>query len=294
MLLFISPLGVTVSNNTNVLFGVRGSYNHKDKFWADVDFRRSYTEKINAYFNDFENFKNARQYGEPINSIKNLMLIEMKGQYLLGSHIRNGKIKVVVDQSTNLKIYIRVPTRRLLAFPVRMGYAYHQSVMSTREVFMFESSPFYGKAVNDPNATPKAIHGLANFGAHLLNIGMGVYVRDDVIIEIHDSRPKLNGIRSKKESVYCYADIMLPIYQKIENINYIENGKVITETEYNINDYTPKTSYGFRMGIRWTTDFDSGLGVIWVESGSRPGPTDPKTNFFVICGVDVAVFKRGK
>lgn len=299
ILLFISPVGMTVSNNTNVHFGIRGSYNHKDKFLADVDFRRSYTERINAYFNDFDNYSKMNQYGEPITSLRNLMLIEINGQYLLGSNIKNGSTKIQIYSGYNYRIYIRTPVRRFIAFPVRGGYSYYQSVMSTREVFMFESSPFYGKAVNDPNATPKAIHGLANFGAHLLNLGVGVYVRDDITINVHHTRPEFKGIRIKKESIYCYADIMIPMYQKIENINYIEktnstNGTEINKTEYNVNNHTRKTKYGYRLGMRWTNDFDKGLGVIWVESGSRPGPTDPKTNFFVICGIDVAVFKRGK
>jgi len=295
MLLYASPLGINYSNNIGLLFGLGGSYTFKGKFSAELDIRRSYTERINLFFRDYEF---GKQFGncEPVSSMRTFMLAEIKGQYYLGSLILTNKVKVTLDGGREVMTYTKVPAKRLVSFPIRMGYTYYQSVMNTTRVgFDNGVSLFSGVEANNSGADVKEIHGFANYSSYFLSLGLGIYVKDDLSIIVEDPQKKFSGKKARKESHLWYVDILLPIRQEIENVKRVERTLVngileVKEREYILNEHTPKTNYGFKSGLRSTLMGSATLSMIlWVETGYRPGLTDIKDNFFLMVGLDFAL-----
>ncbi|MDT8308401.1 MAG: hypothetical protein RQ866_02660 [Bacteroidales bacterium] len=298
-----SPVFFDISNNTGVCFGLGASYNHKEKFIVDLDFHRSYTEKTNLLFGSFESYDRNKigRYGEPMGPMKNLMVFNMSGQYLFNPHIREGRKKVPVVRGYHKTVYIKVPTKRLYAFPLRVGYYYYQLVINSASNFGSTHFSWFGTKINDPAATPEAIQGYTNYKAQILTLGIGIYIRDDIKITVIDSRPQYSGDKEVRESTYYYADILFPMNQKIENMNVIEtyypdifSSAITIEDEYNMNDHTPKTKMGFRVGRKYLIANPSswGAAALKVEVGCRPGPIEYKRNLFLVVGFDIIFSKR--
>ncbi len=295
---YISPISVDFSKSHFSLgFGLGAYYNYKNKFTIDLGFRRSYSEKINflAFSEKEAKFNGDVKYGQAFGDVKNLMVYEFTGQYLIGGHIFDGVERVVLKEVLNqYTSYVKVKAQRYHAFPVRLGFGHYQSNMSTQ--WMNSINFFYqGYDVNLSNDSVESIQGSTMYYANTINLGLAFYQKHDMKIKFEGS---YNGTKDFSSTTLYYIDVLFPIYQEFQNMDVIEksiiNGNLISNHyEYNVNENTPTSPCGIRFGMKYRT-LRKINGSYTAEVGFNPGPIDFKTNFYIFMGLEINISKKTK
>jgi hypothetical protein len=269
----------------NISYGFGAEYNHKDRFTLGVDFKRSYTEKLNDLFQGDPSNGLYSKIGHAVDK-KNFMIYEFSAQYLLGGKIRTHNEKPVMNDGLNTTTYIKIKTKHYIAFALRASYAQQQYNLTNTTM---NDLRFNYKAykLDEPNIIFDDLAGSTMYTLQFVSFGLGLFQKQDLKIAT-DSY----GTKDYSMITTYYFDILLPVSQELANLEVSDrSGAHPTNYEVNVNDHTPMTNYGFRVGMKWqnvATIRNINAGTKF-EIGFLPGPNKLTNNFFISLGLDLNI-----
>jgi len=284
LFIYAMPLNIDyLSTYANISYGFGAEYNYKDKFILGVDFKRSYTEKLNDLISgDIVNSSYSKK-GQA-KDMKNFMVYEFSVQYLVGGKIRIHNEKPVLSDGINSNTYIKIKNKHYIALALRASYAQQQYDLTN--VFM-DDFHFYYTAYNldAPNVIFNDLAASTMYTMQFVSFGLGVYQKQDLKISTDTY-----GTKDYAISTTYYFDVLLPISQQLSNVEVTERKNTALLTyEANLNEHTPMTNYGFRLGMKWQTvpAIRKINGGSKFEIGFLPGPDSLSKNFFIAFGLDL-------
>jgi hypothetical protein len=273
------------SKAVGVAGGVSAFYIPSDKFLIDFHFNTGYT-KNNNFFSAVG--IDDEEYLAPYGGFKRMIATDLTIQYLLGEFVPELKVKVTIRSGALSSTYIKVPIRRLISLPIRLGLGHIRNTIGYSGYG--DNVTFSGYEVRNQTVTNNSISGLSVYTANTLNIGLGIIIRDDINIRVDNGYGEKDG---KLISVY-FADIMLPINDEFSDVYMYERvNNTRNKVRYHINEDTPRSKFGFRVGGYTKSLEKLCVGSKW-EIGVKPGPIDFRTNFYVSLGLQIGLSKMLK
>ena len=286
MFVYVMPLNIDfLFSYKNISYGFGVEYNHKDLFILGADFKRSYTENLNDFFqkNHINGLYSKTGKAKEVN---NFMVYELSAQYLFGGKIRTHKEKPVLDDGLSTTTYMKIKTKHYIAFALRFSYAqqqYNTTNISTSDLYF----NYKAYKLESPDIIFDDLAASTMYTMQFVSFGLGVYQKQDLKIST-DSY----GLKNYSMSTTYYLDVLLPISQELSNVEVseISNGYPISYMA-NVNEHTPMTNYGFRAGMKVQNVlvFRKVNAGSKVEIGFLPGPINLTNNFFISIGLDLNI-----
>lgn len=298
LMAYVSPLSWDFSK-THFSFGFAAGayYNYQDRFTLEYGFRRSFSEKLNIFKFDEEHidYSGTVNYGKTSGDIKNMVVSEFTGQYIIGGNTKKRTMSVTLKSILNqYTIYTKIKVKRYYAFPIRFGFSYYQSNISTQWAnsnnFLFQ-----GFDINLPSDSIESIEGSTMYYAQTINFGLAFYQKDDLRVKFTGA---YNGIKDFSSISFYYIDILFPIYQNLQNMNVYEKDYSYANltsniSEYNVDKHTPMSPFGLKAGLKWSNLQKINVSG-YAEIGYKPGPIDFNTNFYIFMGLNLNISKITK
>lgn len=217
---------------------------------------------------------------------KNFTNYEFSAQYLIFGRIGVHTEKPVMRDGSFSTTYIKVKTKQYLSLALRASYGYQQynltnlSFGNTKRAFDYKA---YN--VNNPSNIIEDINGSTMYIMKFVSFGLGVLQKQDLKI-----KTDIYGTKDYSMTTTYYFDLLLPISQELTNME-IEDRSTGTPIYYevNVNDYTDRSNYGFRAGMKFQTVSNSRK----INSGSKfelgflPGPGKLTNNFYISLGLNL-------
>ncbi len=287
--IYVMPLNMDFSANyINVSYGFGAEYNFGDKLVLGVDFKRSYTEKLNNLLHDFDNLLFIRN-GSAVGGEKNYTTYEFSAQYLIGGKLRNAMSFPVVDDGINSTTFIKIKSLQYLAFAFRASYGFHKHNITNVGGFGTKQIKFNYNAYrpDNPIVNITDIAGSTMFNMQYVSLGVGVFQKQDLKFTT-----EYYGTKDYSIVTTYYFDVLIPVSQELTNMAVTDrtNGAPISYV-VNVNKNTPMTKYGYRIGMKYQSvsklrKINSGGKV---ELGFLPGPNKLSNNFFISLGLDINI-----
>jgi len=286
MYIYAMPLNIDfMIQYINISYGFGAEYNYKDKFILGVDYKRSYTEKLNNLIHGTDDLS-LQKTGSAIGGEKNYSTFELSTQYLIGGRLREAIDKPVVQDGINSVTYIKIKTLQYLALTLRASYGFHRHNISNMKMVGYEINYNYqAYKLDNPSVIIEDIGGTTMYYMQYVSLGVGVYQKQDLKFSTQNY-----GTKDYSMMTTYYFDVLLPVSQELSNMDVTDRTKGNPiNYEVNVNDHTLMTKYGFRAGMKFQSvsrnrRINSGAKI---ELGFLPGPNKLTDNFFISIGLDL-------
>ena len=221
--------------------------------------------------------------------------LDVYGQFLFNSKIKQVKQLVSLETKDNVDYATKIPLKRLETYSIRFGY-----------------NTNYFWANSDGGATYRLNGYKINFDdKYIEKLEGGTMIKNDALtfgssrIRKYDLKVKLNqgyGYREISYKTEIYFDVIYAFSQKLQNMvvtkeyEFDDNGNLVDfggtnfktlNMEYNVDDNTTKTPYGFRVGYRYT-DLKKFGWCYGIETGFRPGPGEMIYNWYLAINIGMS------
>ncbi len=262
----IIPVYTNMSSNNLLLagYGVYGKYRYKDVFSTNIEYKGVYYDKgghlISPVYNSVNEYKSGNS-------------IIVRGQYYIFKYKKKSIHNIKVKQSGNttylMKIEDNVEDLRLIG--LRAGFE-----NSSTNIYMIKD---YGEYqiydITDADKTITNIDATTCFGvmnkSNVISFGIGQSIIKDVVVHIEGY-----GDKELKKVTELYVDFLLAQKMTLDNIYQISTNK-----EYNIDEFSDKTKYGFKIGYQnQISGVKSSDYYYGIEAGISPGVVE--SSYFLL------------
>jgi len=230
-------------------------------FAIEAAYRASYFESVEKV-----NVDQIGSFGGPALGTSNVQNADVNLDFFLKTIMDTAAESVNIGGYRGFMLRERVKALFEAQYGIRLGVQYYRTFVSGDQIYL---SGYYE---NDPSKR------IVNFGLeqigtmmqeNIVNLGLSITGRHDLLI----SNQTLGKNKVMNET-YIYGDILYApaiVYTNVIAINY-ENISREKYTDFNVNDNTPKSRFGFRAGFDYTDLNVAGL-TFGMEAGFKPGPT---------------------
>ncbi len=268
------------SFNNSMGLSIGGEYEFKNFFAFGVDFYYAYSDQW-GYVSPFE----KRNLTPPSDySTSNATDLRIYARFIVNSTEKEVIEEVYLKSDRGIKYVTKIPVKRVQQIAIRLGY---------------NMNSFFANCDNSSNYTleGKAVDLLGNQD-YIMIRDAGAMMTNQVLtlgvsrIRKMDLTALFNKGYGEKKVNYrneMYFDIMYAVNQNFQNIYlpYDTASKVIP-IEYEVNEKTDRSAFGFRVGYRHTSLQTWGFNYN-IETGFRPGPGTLVRNFFLTFGLGINI-----
>lgn len=291
----VIPLSIDVYE-PNISFGFElgVEYHFRNTFIVGARISRALTDRWSDNYPSTSNGSGSSVYKPQRYTNFNIY-----GQLLLWSKTTEVEQRVVLKSVGHTDYVTDIPANRLEVFSFRFGY-----------------NPYFFWADSDYGATYRLQGYKVNLdNKDLYQVDGGTMLKNNAVtvgfsrIRKSDLKVKLNKGYGKRDVAYkteIYFDVIYAFSQEYQNMlvtkeyGFDDDGNLVGDgggysdltyrtlnMEYNVDDNTARTAYGFRLGARYTAlkKFGWSYGV---ETGFRPGPGDMIRNWFLTFNVGMS------
>ncbi len=282
--------------NINFSLGANAEYNFKNKIILDFSFSSAYADRWNE-----DNPKDLNtNFTIPLYISQPITSFEYIGKIILYSHFNDCNLRVFVKSEGKYNYFVNVKEKDFIIYASRFGYKSFYSEVATNGTGG-TLTPFSGYLIN---TTPQKIETFNQNRTSMMTANMFVYgisrIRyTDIKVNIEDFGEKNCHEMSEIYFDYLFAPKVVLHDILVSEYGYYDlNGNIVFTTQgstypsyatpqnffyqYNINENTKKSPFGFRLGYKYT-DLKNKINLMWgTELGCRPGYGTLKDNVYLL------------
>jgi hypothetical protein len=259
----------------NFSFGymIEADYHYDNLLIFGAKYRGAYTDRWDLADDNID-FGRAKSGSGPGTSS------EIYGQFNFLSRIDEDIYDVTLKATGRTEYFMEVPGKKMIQYGARVGYVHtNLYVFSTTNVGgnMFY---FVGDDLQSSSSTEN-IDGGTTMKSSNIFIGLNKIKKRDIVVNASHGY----GKKTECSIIQLFADLMLSTNLTLEDMLY-------QNKEYNVDNDTPKSPVGFRVG--YTERSMANIGAYWsAELGARPGPGLLSNNLYIMvsAGVNLGLLK---